>query len=57
VTAYYKNPSDIATAFFVAGWIYGNSEIPLEISDIFEKRYSLDLIEDMKEITRKKSSA
>ena len=57
VTAFYNNQSDIAAAFFTAGWIYGNSEIPLEISDIFEKRYSLDLIEDMKEITSKKRSA
>ena len=54
VTAFYNNQSDIAAAFFTAGWIYGNSDIQLEISDIFEKRYSLDLIEDMKEITSRK---
>ena len=57
VTAFYNNQSDIAAAFFTAGWIYGNADIPLEITDIFEKRYSLDLIEDMKEITNKKRKA
>jgi len=52
-TASYKNQSDIAIAFFCSGWIYGNVNIPLEISDIFEESYSLDLIEDMKKITNK----
>ena len=52
-TAYYKHPSEIASAFFVSGWIYGFSNIPLEISEIFEERYSLDLIQDMKDITNK----
>ena len=57
VTAFYNNQSDIAAAFFTAGWIYGNADIPLEITDIFEKRYSLDLIDDMKEITSRKKKA
>jgi len=52
--AKYKKQSEIASAFFYSGWIYGNSNIPLEISDIFEESYSLDLIEDMKKITNKK---
>ena len=53
-TAYYNRPHEIATAFFVSGWIYGQSNINLEIADIFEETYSLDLIEDMKKITNKK---
>ena len=53
-TAYYKRPHEIANAFFVSGWIYGQSNINLEISEIFEEMYSLDLIEDMKKITNKK---
>ena len=53
-TATYKKQSEIASAFFYSGWIYGNLNIPLEISDIFEESYSLDLIEDMKKITNKK---
>ena len=54
VTAYYKIQTEITAAFFSSGWIYGFSNIPLEITEIFEKRYSLDLIEDMKKITSKK---
>ncbi len=53
-TAKYHKQSEIASAFFYSGWIYGNLNIPLEISDIFEESYSLDLIEDMKEITKNK---
>ena len=56
VTAFYKTQADLATAFFTAGWIYGNAEIPLEFTEVFEKRYSLDLISDMKEITSKSKS-
>ena len=41
--------------FFIAGWMYGQSNIQLEISDIFEESYSLDLIADMKEITSNKN--
>ena len=52
-TAYYRRPSDIATAYFSTGWMYGRANIPLEITDIFEERHQLDLIEDMKEITNK----
>ena len=52
-TAYYRRPADIATAYFLTGWMYGRANIPLEITDIFEERHQLDLIEDMKEITNK----
>ena len=55
-TANYNKQSEIASAFFYSGWIYGNLNIPLEISDIFEESYSLDLINDMKKITNKKKS-
>ena len=52
-TAYYKHPADFANAFFIAGWMYGRANIPLETSDVFEERYQLDLLEDMKDITKK----
>ena len=52
-TAYYRRPADFANAFFIAGWMYGRANIPLETSDVFEERYQLDLLEDMKEITKK----
>ena len=52
-TAYYRRPADFANAFFIAGWMYGRANIPLETSDVFEERYQLDLLEDMKEITNK----
>ena len=38
-----------------SGWIYGNVNIPLEISEIFEESNSLDLMEDMKKITKNKN--
>ena len=53
-TAYYKRTQEIVNAFFVSGWIYGQSNINLEISEIFEESYSLDLIKDIKKITKKK---
>jgi len=53
-TATYKKQSEIANAFFYSGWIYGNLNLPLEISNIFEESYSLDLIKDMKKLTNKK---
>ena len=55
-TAKYSKQSEIASAFFYSGWIYGNLNIPLEISDIFEESYSLDLIEDIKQITNNRNN-
>ena len=55
-TAKYNKQSEIASAFFYSGWIYGNLNIPLEISDIFEESYSLDLIEDIKQITNNRNN-
>ena len=50
--AYYKNPADFASAFFSAGWMYGRSNIPLEVTDVFQETYQMDLLEDMQEITK-----